>query len=253
MKTMRRATLELIILCVGFSLVISGCQIFPYVYTPTGANTQLPPVDTPTPLAPAQGTAGEDQEFTLQKTPTPTKTALIEPPISSPTHQLGDPMNDRVFLPLTLRTWPAPFNRQEGTPLYAPQFSHPEAGCDWAGVGGQVFDSTGEPLETMVVLVGGEIEGQYVEFATLTGLAPAYGPGGYEVRIAERPFESQDAFWVELYDLAGHSLSERVYFNTLANCNENLVLINFTRNQPAAEAKSGNGQRTPTPAAYPYP
>jgi hypothetical protein len=120
-----------------------------------------------------------------------------------------------------------PYQVQEGSPVWLPNFIHSEAGCKWLGVAGQVFDRAGVPLTALVLEVGGTLRGIQVQGLSLTGIAPAYGPGGYEVYLGDQAVDSSSALWIQVKDLSGKELTDRVTFDTFSDCSRNLVLINF--------------------------
>lgn len=120
-----------------------------------------------------------------------------------------------------------PYIVQPNTPLYIQNFAHPELGCSWSGVAGQIFDRAGKPIANMVLVAEGTLDNQDIEVLGLTGLNSAYGPGGFEVVLANRTFNSTNSLALTLYDLAGTALSAPVPFSTYADCAKNLVIINF--------------------------
>lgn len=159
--------------------------------------TQIPPTAAPTPTLPPA-------------TPTPPL------PTASPTE-----------LPTAVPS-PTPviylYGIQPGLPLAISSWIY---GCDWLGVAGQVFDMQGNTVESLIVEAGGTLEGQPVFGLTLTGMAEDYGPGGYEIMFADHPVASQGKIWVQLKDAAGQLLSPQVFINTVKDCGQNLVLLNF--------------------------
>jgi len=110
---------------------------------------------------------------------------------------------------------------------YARNSAHPEQDCFWLGVGGQVLDVNGTPLEGVVVVVEGLLKEEPVEALGLTGATDAYGENAYEVFITYLPVHSAQALSATLYDLDGKQLSNPVHFNTYADCTRNLVKITF--------------------------
>jgi hypothetical protein len=120
-----------------------------------------------------------------------------------------------------------PFLLANGGPQYIPNLYHPDAGCNWLGLAGQVFDMSGAPLKQQLVEVGGRLGGEDISMITLTGLATNYGEAGYEFVLSEQPVASLRALWVQLIDQAGLPLSEKHYFDTYEDCERNLILINF--------------------------
>lgn len=97
------------------------------------------------------------------------------------------------------------------------------------GVGGQTFDTDGNPVKFIVVEVGGELVGNEVSMLSLTGSVPAYGPAGYEFTLASAPIGTSGTLWLQLYDLEGNPLSERVFIDTHSSCDRNLVIVNFIK------------------------
>ena len=96
------------------------------------------------------------------------------------------------------------------------------------GVAGQVLDLSGAPVSTGVVIqLSGVYGGTFVEKTSLTGIAPQYGPAGYEFYRGDTPTASNNTLWVQLLDQAGAPLSEKINFETYEDCERNLVFINF--------------------------
>jgi len=116
---------------------------------------------------------------------------------------------------------------QPGTPALTANYAHPEEGCQWLAVAGQVFDASGQEVSNLVVHVNGTLNGKAVDEVSLTGVAPDYGPGGYEVKLADQAIASPGTLVIQLLDLQAHPLSEPVLFDTSADCQKNVVLINF--------------------------
>jgi hypothetical protein len=99
--------------------------------------------------------------------------------------------------------------------------------CNWMGVAGQAFDLQGRPVPGITVQVTGPLYGKEIRFLSLTGAAPWYGAGGYEVFLSDKPFDSKDQFQVRLVDQSGKALSPRISFNTSSECEKNQVIVNF--------------------------
>jgi len=117
---------------------------------------------------------------------------------------------------------------QSGTPLGMENFLHPTQACDWMGVAGQVFNLEGQPKTGYVVQVGGELEGSNVLFIAMTGGNTSVGVGGYEIVLTDHVVASTQKLWVQLFDLEGKPLSDKIRFDTYADCEKNLILINLT-------------------------
>jgi hypothetical protein len=122
------------------------------------------------------------------------------------------------------------FALHEGSPVAIPNIGHPDLGCDWMGVGGQAFDLTGAPIaQGLFVQLGGELAGDPLDFLGMVGMVSNYGPGSFEFTLADEPIPSEETLWVQLFDQAKLPLSDKIYFDTFGECEQNLILINFTQ------------------------
>lgn len=119
-----------------------------------------------------------------------------------------------------------PYDLQSVEPLYTTNFVHPEAGCNWMGVAGQIFGENLEPKDGLVVVVEGAVNNSMVEVLGYSGLAQSYGPGGYELFLSE--VNSPGIFWVQLFDVQGNPLSGIYSFQMNGTCEQNLAVINFS-------------------------
>ena len=108
-----------------------------------------------------------------------------------------------------------------------PNFAHADAGCDWLGIAGQVFNSEMEAVGNLVVIVGGTLDGNPIDILTMTGMAPDYGAGGYEFVLSSAPVASEGTIWVQVLGLDGQPLTAKIYLDTHGECMENLILLNF--------------------------
>jgi hypothetical protein len=124
------------------------------------------------------------------------------------------------------------YARQVGTPRLMANFIQPEAGCNWMGVGGQVFRVNGQPVTSLVVEVGGKLNGADIFHLVLTGNQSNLGAGGYLITLSDQPVASSGSLWIMLYDLGGQSLTDQIYFSTVQDCARNFVLINFAEVNP---------------------
>ncbi|MBS1249712.1 MAG: hypothetical protein MAG431_01294 [Chloroflexi bacterium] len=189
--------------------------VLPATFTPTPQNV-LPSTWTPLPSG----------------TPLPTNTPL-------PT---GTPTPTETPSPPTATTEPSPtiaeaeqsFQVQEGSPAYINNFAHADAGCQWLGVAGLLFDINGEPItdSSVVIEVGGVLDGEEISYLTLSGLASGapYGEGGYEIVLGDTPIASSESLWIQLKTPSAElALSEKIYFDTFEDCQKNLVLITFVQ------------------------
>jgi len=119
-----------------------------------------------------------------------------------------------------------PYDLQSVDPLYTTNFVHPEAGCNWMGVAGQIFGENLEPKDGLVVVIEGAVNNSMVEVLGYSGLAQSYGPGGYELILSQ--VNSPGIFWVQLFDVQGNPLSGIYSFQMSGTCEQNLAVINFS-------------------------
>lgn len=186
----------------------------PTIVIPTSTPTPvviLPPTWTPTVTLPATETFTPTPTETLPPTPTPiTLTPTTQP---SPTVPQGG----------------YPYVVREGSPKAIPNIYHPELGCNWMGVGGQVIDMSGAPVTGLIMKLGGSLPGVTLASNTLslTGVAINYGRAGYEFTLADHPVASRQSLWIQVLDQQGTPLSEKVFFNTFDSCEQNLILLDF--------------------------
>jgi len=173
---------------------------------PTSTNTpeiQLPPTWTPTP--------------TVTSTPSPTASPTPEPTATDtpiPATPTAQPTTEAAFVV------------QPGSNVRVANFAN-DLGCAWMGVAGQVFDKDRNPLVGITVHVEGQLAGQLVNQDSVTGSNPRIGPAGYTINLSDHPIASDGTMWIQLMDTAGLDLSDQVYFSTSADCDENLVFINW--------------------------
>ncbi len=221
---------NLIFILCALWIMLAGCEIFPYVMEPDIPTT---PSQTETPIQPTQTqpvpTATLEMAPTITTTPfepIPTTTIAVE----------GD-------LPVQTLTYAV----QDDNPIYLSNFSHPDSGCDWMGIAGQVFNAEGIEVKGLVIVVGDEQAGDEYQWSAQTGQALFYGPGGYEVQFSDTPQETIERFWVQVLDQDGIQLSEQYFFDTKTDCSEILVLMNFV----VIEGSQEKAMPTPTLEAYP--
>lgn len=206
-----------IILLISLGMLTSSCQFLSDILPPPNTLTETPVAATTEALAP----------YSVDTTQTSQPTAAF-PEQTATQQQPGNP---------TPVTQPQ-YILQPGTPVYLPNFNQPEAGCDWIGVAGQVFDADGGEVLGLVIHSGDEI--------AITGEMLAYGPGGYEIQLSDSPENTTSQYWVQVFNTEGQTFSDQVFFNTYADCSQNLILVNFV----TADLES-QPEQTPTLEAYP--
>ncbi len=180
------------------------------IVLPTATQTpmSLPPTWTPTATQTLFPTSTPDLNAGL---PTPIDGGILTVPTATPASS--------ARYTFALQSEPAAI---DASVLY------PDRSCNWMGVGGQVLDLQGSGITGITVQVGGRLDNKTVTlYPSLTGTALKYGPAGYEVTLAEKPLASDRTVWIQLLDQQKMPLSERVYFSTSADCDKNLIIINF--------------------------
>jgi hypothetical protein len=116
---------------------------------------------------------------------------------------------------------------QPGFPDYLPAFTRPEAGCAWVGIAGQVLDQFNQPLPGIRIHVVGSFNGLMIDSTVTSGDHTAYGPAGFEIQVGTQSIESQNNLTIQLLDDSGHPLSPPFHLTTYADCQKNLILIQF--------------------------
>ncbi len=173
-------------------------QTTPTLPGPSSLQTQAPTATLPPSATP---------EPSLTPTPTATR-----PPTFTPTPTVP----------------PKPYALQPGALIALPAFSHADSGCAWMGVAGQVIGEDGLPVTNLVVTVHGTQNGAPAEWMGYTGSATVYGAGGFEIQLANQAAAAK--YTIQLFDLNGDPLSEVFPFMTAADCQQNLMMINFSPN-----------------------
>ncbi|NPA31033.1 MAG: hypothetical protein GXO37_03435 [Chloroflexi bacterium] len=236
-----------ILFLLGALCTLGGCTVLllnPYAgFNPFPPPTlpptlELPPTETPPPYPtlPPTWTPTVTMTFTPlpTATPTPLPTATLPPtvtPTLPPTATLAASATPGGSGPTPT---PLPFFAlQPGNPAYqSSQVFHPDAGCNWLSVGGQVLEANGAPAPTdppMFVVVRGLLAGQPVDQLALVGQATHFGPAGYEAKLGDAPVASSQAVYVQLVDINGYALSDPFFFDTYDDCQRNVVIMNFVR------------------------
>lgn len=149
----------------------------------------------------------------------------IEQPDSSQGNQAG---NNEIVEEQPIEVTPEfepQYTRQMLAPIFTNNFVHTEKGCDWLGIAGQVFDANEEPHAGMLIVVKDKFAQEPYTLMGYSGLATQYGPGGYEIVLAEQNLGGE--YSLQLFDADGEPLSTETWVTIPAGCENNLVLINF--------------------------
>jgi len=213
-----------------FALQLSGCGQINFPRQPA---TVTAPAATEVVQSPAPPTASQTPTLiAATATPSPEEPVVTDEPDSGEDHPEPTPTRLPAQTPTPTAT-PAPvytYLLQAGSPSYVPNIFRQELGCNWLGVGGQVFDTEGQPVTGLIVEVSGELDGRVILELSISGGAPQYGLGGFEITLADHPIASQGQLSVVLYNLQNEPQSEKIYFDTLDDCTHNLVIVNFLEN-----------------------
>lgn len=192
----------------------------PPTLIPTLFIPSLTPLPTQTPSQAPSSTSLPSPTATLTPSPTATSTAIAATPIEpGTTTQTPTPRGSTSLFSFGLQGEP----RAIESSLF-----NPGRTCQWMGVAGQVFDLKNSPVPLgIIVQLVGVADGKVLNITSLTGTATQYGPSGYEITLAERTAASTGQLWIRLLNQEGTPLTDRIFFNTYADCNKNLIIINF--------------------------
>ena len=234
------ATIWTLLTVVTLLLTVCVVMVFLIIYTnPRSSLNKFPPPTMPPP-AQLPSETPTDIVYELPPTWTPTFTVLPSPtwtlPPSAtlpatPTPITITPSPTPTETPLPPPTGGYPFAVRKGNPKAIPNIYHPELDCKWMGVGGQVIDMSNAPVIGLIIRLGGGLPGVKIPENTmsLTGLALSYGRSGYEFKLSDLPLPSRSLLWVQLLSQSGGPLSDKVYFDTYDNCDQNLIIIDFVQ------------------------
>lgn len=211
----------LLTLCIGAYFI----AIF---LAPNSALNPFPPSD---PFAPPTATITPIQ---LE----PTWTATIPPlmtgtPTLLPTFTLEPSATPFSLVPPTKTPTPtatpkAPFS---ATITYIDStIIHPEAACNWQGVGGTIVDANNADMLRMTIRLVGFYNNKTKNELTVSSIAPSYGKSGYEFFLGTVPISSKGQLYIQILDQAGLPLSDNIYIDTFNDCSKNLVLVRFKKN-----------------------
>ncbi len=238
-------SIPILLILVIFSLVLSSCGAIPTlppmdstITIRTPAFIVMPLLSTSTSVVvketeelPFITPRAEATNKPIPKTPylsttSPTKTSTKTPISDTPT-----PGYTSTPTPTSTPTT-VPYTLQVMNPFYLGNFAHEDLGCNWLGIAGQVFDSGGQVQKDIIIKAGGNINGIPVEEDMTMPLAnpeidTAYGPGGYELTLGSVPADTELTAWIQLYNLSGDPISEKIFIVTYNDCQKNLILMNF--------------------------
>jgi hypothetical protein len=215
-----RLILNLLTLLVLLTTLAAAAAFFALFINPYWGINPLPPPTIPATL----GSPTPTNTPALTLPPTWTATATFTPAAS----KTAAPTETPTPTPMTPTPEPeAPFALQVGSPARIQNFVN-DAGCEWMGVFGQVFDLGNSPILNLTVHLAGELEGlDPIDLYAITGSASDLGPGGYLFNVADQAIASEDSLWIQLEDGSGNALSDQIFLDTSESCSENLIMVNW--------------------------
>jgi len=237
---------KLIVILFMLIFSLSACSIFSF--------NNVNPVTTVTETE-ILGIATESVAPTLiieTATPLPTDTPTRSVPTFTPTMTVIP----TTAVPVKTANPYLLYVLQAGSPRVLPNFSHPELQCNWMGVGGQVFGADSQPVTSLIVQVGGTLGEKAFNALAVTGLAPNWGPGGFEITLADKPTASNNTLWLQVFDTKGDPISDKVYFPTYEDCAQSAIMVNLTKISaanlkntylPLTSQNAGAATATPAP------
>jgi hypothetical protein len=216
----------------GVMLLTSVCMAGYFVSILQNPASQLnplpPPSATPTPIPATATPLALEPTWTLTVTLAPTFTSTKRPTITLPpsaTQYLFPTATSALTATKTGKPSPSPYT---ATISYQDSSAYGKS-CDTLLVGGWVKDAGNNPVIGMIVKLGGAIGGKTLNppIVKLTGIAPAYGPSGFEFDLGMAPVASSNTLWVQLYDQGGTPVSSQVPLTTEKDCKKDLVFVGF--------------------------
>jgi hypothetical protein len=180
-------------------------------------------------VAPGQPAPTETVSSDMQVTATPAKESKSQTPAPGKNRVANEPGLSQNTA--GIQTPEFPFRLQSGAPAALQNFLNSD-GCNYLGVGGQVFKLNGVTVSGLVVEITGTLSGKNVLYLGLTGNAQNLGPGGFELKIGTQPVDSKGTLKIQLFDLNGAPQTPLIPLNTFADCTKNFVLVNFAESYP---------------------
>lgn len=186
---------------------------------PTFTSTAVPPTVTKTTIPPTATKTVIPPTATKTAVP-PTATKTTVPPTATKTSIPPTPTSTAIS---------AIYIVQPATPVFMGNYVHTAEACAWQGVAGQVFDATGKPLTNLIIKVSGKWNGKDVSLVGITGMVSGlpYGPGSYEIVLGNQALTTVDQLQIQVFKADQTPLTTPLSFSTSADCNKNLVIINF--------------------------
>lgn len=173
---------------------------------------------TPPPIV-ITATYTPSHTFTPSITPTPSRTPTPSP-TATPT-DLPTPTPSEPEAPVEAAPGEGfSFSLLQGRAIY---LTNPEArgGCNWASIAGTVADINNQALNGYQI----RILGNGVDETIISGSAPGYGPGGFELPLGRQAIDAQ--FAVQLANADGVPVSTVYTITTSSLCEWNIAVLRF--------------------------
>lgn len=187
--------------------------------------TELPPTFTqtftPSVTVPATETTTPTHTMTVTSTasPTITSTIITDTPENTAT-PTDTPGPSQTPLPVFL------FGLDESV-AFETNFAN-TLGCEWQGLGGQVFDLTGREWIESDLQVRVSTQDNSFSRTTTIGTNSLYGErSGYEITLRDRV--TTELFFVQLLSPRGTAISDIVQVRFPAECNQNVAILNWVQ------------------------
>ena len=139
-------------------------------------------------------------------------------------HQPNEPEGPTSFyyLPFVTNFPSVWFVKPSDSPSYLQNYAN-NAGCNWSGIAGVVWDLQGDPVDYGQYRV--HIWGSGIDARPVVGDAPVYGPSAYEQQVFDSPVVRDYNLQLETAD--GSLISPVYSVQTHASCSENLLFFTF--------------------------
>jgi hypothetical protein len=194
--------------------------------TPPPTRTPLP---TWTPTPEPSITPTQLPTWTPQPTATVTPTITLSPtPTLTPTQTLTptSAFTETATSTVTPTQSPFPFTLRNNQIAFTSNFAN-TAGCQWQGLGGNVFDMSAQPLPRIRVHVYNGVE---VDLFSESGSNTLYGQAGWEIQVANTI--NAGTYFVELQSPDGTLISPTVQVTFPGSCEGNTAIVNFEQTRP---------------------
>ena len=146
------------------------------------------------------------------------------------TEQTGQPSATPVAF-VTLTPTPTlelvPYKMFGDPKTWSTALLRPDLGCEWLVIAGQVWDLQDKPVTDLVLHLYGELGGYQIDLERESGSATTYGDSGYEFALENLVVENDGTLFIQLEDADGNPISYPYALETYADCQQNLILVNF--------------------------